>query len=166
MTLIDAIRGRRSIRAYKNAPVTKEQVDSLLEAAMLAPSANNGRPWEFIVVQNRQTLDTIAATHPYAKMLKQAPAAIILCGNPDPQDYMAAFFPQDCAAATQNILLRAVDMGLGTCWCGVYPVEKRMQELRDILGITSTPFNIIALGVPNESPAPRGTFDPAKVTYR
>jgi nitroreductase len=99
-------------------------------------------------------------------MLKQASAAIVMCGNPDPADYMAAFFPQDCGAATQNILLRAVELGLGTCWCGVYPIEARMQEMRDILGITGIPFNIIAVGVPDENPAARGYYDKAKVTYR
>jgi nitroreductase len=166
MTLTEAIKARRSIRKYKNAEVSGEQIDALLEAAMLAPSANNKRPWDFVVVKSRDLLNKIADTHPYAKMLKQAACAIVICGDPDPTDYMGAFFPQDCGAATQNILLEAVDLGLGACWCGVYPNEERVKELREILGSAKTPFNVIAIGVPDEAPAPRGFYDKAKVEYR
>jgi nitroreductase len=165
MTLLDAIRARRSIRKYKAADVTQEQLDALLEAAMLSPSANNRRPWNFVVVKSRDKLDQIAASHPFAKMLKQAPLAIVICGEIDSADYMSSFFPQDCGAATQNLLLRAVDLGLGTCWCGVYPNETLIKKFRSILGITSIPFNVIAVGVPDENPAPRGKYEAQKVTY-
>jgi nitroreductase len=165
MTLIDAIKTRRSIRSFTQAEVTQEQIEALLEAAMLAPSANNGRPWRFVVEKNKDTLKALAAVHPFAKMLLQASHAILLCGKPDPADYMSQFFPQDCGAATQNLLLRAVDLGLGTCWCGVYPRESLMKAVQKILHIDDLPFNIIAVGVPAESPAPRGSYDPQKVTY-
>jgi nitroreductase len=165
MTLTEAIRARRSIRSYKTDEVPQEAIDALLEAAMLAPSANNGRPWNFVVVKSRDKLDALKDAHPYAKMLKSAPLAIIVCGTVDSADYMSSFFPQDCGAATQNLLLRAADLGLGTCWCGVYPNEALIKKLRDILGITNIPFNIIAVGVPDENPAPRGKYEAGKVTY-
>jgi nitroreductase len=165
MTLTEAIHARRSIRKYKAQEVTQEQLDALLEAAMLAPSANNGRPWNFVVVRSRDKLDQIAAAHPYAKMLKQATLAIVICGEIDSTDYMSSFFPQDCGAATQNLLLKAVDLGLGTCWCGVYPVEALIKKFRDILGIASIPFNVIAVGVPDENPAQRGKCEAQKVAY-
>jgi nitroreductase len=166
MTLIDAIKTRRSIRSYKPVEVTQEQIEALLEAAMLAPSANNGRPWRFVVVKSKDTLKALAAIHPYAQMLLQASCAIVVCGKPDPTDYMSQFFPQDCGAATQNLLLRAVDLGLGACWCGVYPNESLMAKIQELLHMDDLPFNIIAVGVPNEAPAPRGSYDPKKVSYR
>jgi len=116
----ELIENRRSIRKFRaDVPVSREQLDQMLEAAMLAPSACNTRPWEFIAVTKRETLDAIAGIHPYAKMCATATAAIIIVAIPQTQPLPADFYPQDCGAATQNILLEAVSMGLGTCWCGV-----------------------------------------------
>jgi len=158
---------RRSIRKYKkDSPVTQEQLKQLLGAAMIAPSARNSRPWEFIAITKRELLDKIVTIHPNAKMLESASAAIIIVAVP-PADMPAAFFPQDCGAATQNILLEAAAMGLGTCWCGVYPIEERMDSLRELLGVAKEklPFCVIAVGSPDEAPDQRGFFDEARVTY-
>ncbi|MCL2127252.1 MAG: nitroreductase family protein [Treponema sp.] len=163
----ESIENRRSVRKFDpGTPVTKEQLGRLLEAAMLAPSACNSRPWEFIAVTKREILDEIARIHPYAKMCKTAAAAIIVVAVPQtgrPSDY----FPQDCAAATQNILLEAVSMGLGTCWCGVYPKEERVADIAALFGIREPkiPFNVIAIGAPAETPDRKGFFDEARVTY-
>ena len=165
--MIEAIESRRSIRKYiGNKPVTKEQLNKLLEAAMLAPSACNSRPWEFIVVTKREILDEIVRVHPYAKMCGTAAAAIIVVALPKtgmPEGY----FPQDCGAATENILLEAASMGLGTCWCGVYPKEERIASFRELFNIREPkiPFNVIAIGTPGEDPARRGFFEESKVTY-
>ena len=141
----EIIKNRRSVRKYQSdKPVTKEQLNLLLEAAMLAPSACNSRPWEFIAITNRELLNEIAKVHPYAKMCETATAAIIVVAIPQrgrPQGY----YPQDCGAATQNILLEAVSMGLGTCWCGVYPKEDRIALLRELLDIPSTKLQLIHL---------------------
>jgi nitroreductase len=165
--MVDIIRSRRSIRSYDpSVPVTREQLNELLEAAMLAPSARNTRPWEFIVVTKREMLDEIVKVHPYASMCKTATAAIIVVAIP--QDELPnGYFSQDCGAASQNILLRAVELGLGTCWCGVYPREERVSALRELFAIPEPkiPFCVIAVGTPAESPAARGFFDANKVTY-
>ena len=161
------IQDRRSIRKYQSGKsVTKEQLKQLLEAAMLAPSACNSRPWEFIAVTKRETLNEIVRIHEYAHMCETAAAAIIIVATPqkgDPEGY----FPQDCGAATQNILLEAVSMGLGSCWCGVYPREKRVETFRKLFNIPASkiPMNVIAIGTPNEAPAQRGFFDESKVTF-
>ncbi|MDR3146145.1 MAG: nitroreductase family protein [Treponema sp.] len=161
MTLHEAIHTRRSIRKYKKTEeVTQAQIDALLEAAMLAPSANNSRPWEFVVVKSREQLDKIVRLHPYAGMLREAPLAIVVCARTE-----GDFFPQDCGAAVENILLQAVEIGLGTCWCGVYPKEKLVKGVREALAIKSTPFCVIAVGVPDESPKARGFYDGERVTY-
>ena len=166
MTVMEAIRTRRSIRKYvPGAEVTQEQIDSLLEAAMMAPSAINLRPWEFVVVRDRAILKGIMEIHEYAKMLKTASLAIVVVGLPRNTPDGIEFYPQDCGAATQNILLQAVAMGLGTCWCAVYPNEKRVTQFKELLGIDGVPYNVIAVGVPDEQPAARGFFQPEKVKY-
>ena len=163
----ELIEKRRSIRKYKpDKPVTREQLKQLLEAAMLAPSACNSRPWEFIAITKREVLDEITRVHPFATMCKTATAAIVVVGIPqsgDPEGY----FSQDCAAATQNILLEAVSLGLGTCWCGVYPREERVAAFRKLFNIKApkVPFNVIAIGTPAEAPDRRGFFEESKVTY-
>ena len=164
---MDLIRARRSVRKFQaGKTVTRAQVDRLLEAAMLAPSACNSRPWEFVAVTRRDVLDEIARIHPYAKMCETAAAAIVVVAVPQ-EGRPEGYFPQDCGAATQNILLEAVAMGLGTCWCGVYPRDERMAELAKLLHIPAPkiPFNVIAIGVPDEAPAQRGFFEKSKVTY-
>ncbi|MCL2192100.1 MAG: nitroreductase family protein [Treponema sp.] len=164
----ELIENRRSIRKFKaDRPVTREQLDKLLEAAMLAPSACNTRPWEFIAITKRETLDEIARLHPYAKMCATATAAIVMVAIPQTEPLPSDFYPQDCGAATQNILLEAVSLGLGTCWCGVCPKEERMAEIRGLFDICEPkiPFCVIAIGAPDEAPDRRGVFDKAKVTY-
>lgn len=169
MTTTEAIRERRSIRKYKpGAEITQEQIELLLEAAMMAPSACHTRPWEFIVVRNREKLNAITAVHPHTKMLETASLAIVVCALPETQPEGAkahGFFPQDCGAATQNILLQAAELGLGSCWCGVYPKEGYIANVREILGITALPFNIIAIGVPDDTPKARGFFEESKIRY-
>ncbi|MCL2487286.1 MAG: nitroreductase family protein [Oscillospiraceae bacterium] len=165
--MTDIIQNRRSIRRFQpDKPVTREQLDQLLTAAMLAPSACNSRPWEFIAVTDRALLDKIAAIHPNAKMCATATAAIIVVALPQ-QGRPEGYFPQDCGAATQNILLQAAALGLGTCWCGVYPRTDRMASIAELFSITAPkiPFCVIAVGLPDEAPERRGFFETGKVTY-
>ena len=165
--MVSAIESRRSVRKYKqDGPVTRQQLDGLLHAAMLAPSARNSRPWEFIVITKREILDKIESVHPNANMLKTAAAAIVVVASPQ-SGIAEGYYPQDCGAATQNILLEATGMGLGSCWCGVYPNEDRVASISRILNIEKPkiPFNVIAIGVPDEAPAQRGFFEAERVTY-
>lgn len=167
MELSEVIRARRSIRKYqKGANVPRQNVEKILEAAMMAPSACNTRPWEFVVVEDESKKEELMAAHPYTQMLKTATLAIVVCGRPDLQEgRCGAFFPQDCGGAIENILLQAKDLGYGTCWCGCYPDEARVKKLQSILDVTSLPMAIVAVGVPDEAPNPRGYFDPSRVKY-
>ena len=167
MTVTEAIRARRSVRDFKQgAEVTEEQIKLLLEAAMMAPSACNTRPWEFAVITNREMLDKIREYHRHTRMLATASLAIVVCALPETQEGVSAgFFPQDCAAATQNILLQAVELGLGCCWCGVYPKDGFVEKTRELLGVSGLPFCIIAIGVPEINPDARGFYDETKVKY-
>ncbi|MDR1636945.1 MAG: nitroreductase family protein [Treponema sp.] len=164
MTVGEAIRARRSIRKYQAGHVIpQEQLDAILEAGMLAPSAMNLRPYEFVVLRDRGKFPGIIRIHPYARMLETASVCIVVCGFSG--DGGSQWFQQDCGAVTENMLLQALEFGLGTCWCGVYPVMDRVEGFKKLLGIDSTPFGLIALGLPDESPAMRGRYEAAKVRY-
>ena len=165
MNCYEAIRARRSIRKYeKGVKIPRSDIEKMLEAAMMAPSARNSRPWEFAVVESEEGKRRLMAAHPYCGMLETAYCAIVVSGLPDalPNE---AFWPEDCGAAIENILLQAVDLGYGTCWCGCYPKTERALAVKEAIGAKGMPVAIIAVGKSAESPAPRGYFDPAKVRY-
>lgn len=152
---------RRSIRKYTEKPVSDEEIRSLLEAAMAAPSANNGQPWRFVVVRDKEKLRRLAAAHPYGKMLAEAALAIAVCGDPAASQWWVV----DCAAATENILLAATGLGLGGVWLGCHGREEREEGIRRELGIPATigVLSLVALGHPAEQKEPRTQYDPAKV---
>ena len=159
---------RRSIRRFRPEPVKVGQVELLLKAAMAAPSAANRQPWHFVVVTDMGTRSALGASHPYAKMLGEAPLCIVPCGEPglsipDRNEYWI----QDVAAATENLLLAAVGLGLGAVWCGVYPVEERVEATRRILGIPDTvvPFAYVAVGHPAEERPARTQYQPTRVHW-
>ena len=163
--MLTAIKERRSIRRYKTDPLTPEQIDALLRAAMMAPSARNGQPWHFVVCDDRAVIDALRAEHPYSAMLEKAPVCVVICGEADPG--VPGYWQQDCAAATQNLLLAAADMGLGTCWMGVAPRDDRMEPVKRLLGIPNgiEPFNMIAVGYADEKPPAADRYDPKKVHF-
>ena len=167
MNTLEAIKSRRSIRKYKaDAAVPREIILQLLEAAMMAPSACNTRPWEFVVVESREVKERIRKAMPYTQMLQTAPVAIVVCGKPEVQKQVCpGFWPQDCGAAVENILLAAKELGYGTCWCGCYPLEKRVEDMKQILDVSSVPFAVVAIGEADESPDARGFLDESKVKY-
>jgi len=170
--ILQPINTRRSIRKFKPTPITKEQTRLLLEAAMLSPSACNTRPWRFIAISNRAVLDKITEVHSHAKMLTTAQLAIVVVALPATQEgnmngLPFGFYPQDCGAATQNIMLQAESMGFGSCWCGVYPKGEKMAALSQLLEIPKgeLPFCVIAIGEKDEEPAQRGKYEEEKVTW-
>ncbi len=152
---------RRSIRRYSGAPVSDEDVRSLLEAAMAAPSANDRQPWRFVLIRDREKLQRLAAVHPYGKMLAGAALAIAVCGDAAVSDWWVV----DCAAATENILLAAAGLGLGGVWLGCHGRAEREEQIRRELGIPSTigVLSLIALGHPAEHKEPRTQYDHAKI---
>jgi nitroreductase len=142
---------RRSIRKYKTDAISNEQIDKLLQAAMYAPSANNLQPWHFVVVTDRSIIDKITEIHPYAKMLKNAPLAILVCADQQIEK-TEGYWVQDCSAAIQNILLAAHGMELGSVWLGVYPRTERILSVKNLFKLPENiyPLSIIAIGYPDE----------------
>jgi len=161
----DPVLARRSIRAYTDEPVTDEQVERLLRAAMAAPSAGNQQPWAFVVVRDRATLEAVPSVHPYARMIAHAPLAIVVCGAGVESGRWPRFWDQDCAAAVENLLIEAQALGLGAVWLGVHPLEERVTGVRKLLGIPDdvTPFAIVPVGCPAETKPPSDRYDPERV---
>ncbi|MGB4587713.1 MAG: nitroreductase family protein [Clostridiaceae bacterium] len=148
---MEAIFTRRSIRKYKNQPVEKEKIDKLLKAAMQAPSAGNQQPWEFIVVQERENLVRLSEASPYSKPVKDAPLAFVLLGNVERMKFPENW-QQDMGAATENILLQAVELKLGAVCIGIAPSEDRENFVKKMYSLPENikPFCIIAIGYPAE----------------
>lgn len=164
MEALNCIMTRRSVRKYKPGKIPEAKLRKILEAAMSAPSARNRQPWRFVVVRERETLLKLTDVHPYAQMLREAAAAIVVCG--DLSDVKAsAYWEQDCAAATQNALLAAHALGLGAVWLGVHPREERVSGVQKLLHIPKdvVPLSIVSLGSPGEKPATGKRYDGNKV---
>ena len=165
METIKAIMSRRSIRKFKNSPVADKDIQTLLEAAMTAPSAGDGRPWHFVVVKKRESLDALADRIDEGnQMFKQAQAAILICGDESKEGF-PGFYPQDCSCAAQNMYLAAHDLGLGTVWIALWSVPPRIQGIRDIIKVPEniTPFAIFPVGVPDEKPEEEYRYDESRV---
>lgn len=153
---MEAIFQRSSIRKYKDMPVEENKIKRLLEAAMAAPSAGNERPWQFLVINNREILREITTFHPYANMLNECHVAIVVCGDMD-LDKFNGFWIQDCSAATENILIEATYLGLGSVWLGVYPLEERIKGLQKLLNLPDSiiPLSIIPVGYSIDGAIPK-----------
>ena len=160
--MVHTIFARRSIRKYTAEPISEAHVNTLLEAAMAAPSASNRKPWHFVVVTDRGMLDRLAEVHPHGKMLFNATLCIAVCGGPVDSE---RYWVQDCSAATENLLLAATALGLGAVWLGVYPRPERITPVREVLGIPEAmaPLNLISIGRPAEEKEPRTQYDAARV---
>ena len=150
---------RRSVRKFKDTPVERELIEKLVEAADAAPSACNKRPIEFYVVTNEAKLNEISKAGIFTRM--KAPLIIVVVGNlnkalPSP---MSDYWIHDAGAASENILIEATMLGLGSCWCGIHPQKRVMEKVREALGLSERqiPFSMIKIGYPNEShPAHEG----------
>lgn len=158
---LSAIWGRRSIRAFTGKPVPAKIIADLLRAGMAAPSAAAKDPWRFVVVRDRGMLRRMAVVLPHGRMLTNAGAGIVVCGD------LAAVYRgqlsyllQDCSAATENILLAAHVLGLGTCWLGVHPRKALIDGVRALFRIPPgvLPVSAIAVGYPAERLEPRTRY--------
>ena len=166
MEMIEGILTRRSIRKYTDKNITKEQVDTLLKAAMYAPSARNQQPWHFVVVTERGILNQITQVHPYAKMLVEAQLAVLVCGD-ETLELSQGYWVIDCSAATENILLAAHGIGLGAVWLGLHPREERKQAIRDLFKLPENiqPLSLISIGYPDEVKETPERFKPERIHY-
>lgn len=147
----EIIKTRRSIRQYQDREVDDEDILKILKAGMQAPGSRLGaEPWEFVVIKNKDTLMELAEIKP---RVKTAPVAIVLVANIERAFYKTVW-QQDMGAACENMLLEAVNLGLGALWNGVAPEEERMEKIAKIIGIDDItnlkPYSIVTVGYPAE----------------
>ena len=163
---LDFIYRRRSVRKYENREIPAEMFNDLFEAAMSAPSAVAKDPWHFLLIRDRKALDNIVKILPNGQMLRQAPAAVVVCGDINKAHANEiSYMLQDLSAAVENLLLAATALGLGSCWLGMHPRPDRIDGIRSLFSLPENiiPMCGIALGWPAENPEPRARFKPERV---
>ena len=163
---LDNIFARRSVRSYTDEPVSPEQVETILKAAMAAPSGMNMQPWRFVVVTDQKVKDKLAVG--FNKMIAKAPVVIIVCGKTTnklgaPNKNWTA----DCAASTENLLLAVEALGLGAVWTACYPYEDRMNPTVEALGLPEniSPYCIVPIGHPAGNDKPKDKWNPENIHY-
>ncbi len=162
---MNAIFKRKSIRKYLSIKVDRELLSHLCYAGMQAPSAHNAKPWEFLIIDDKEIISLVSTFSPYATFAKDAPALIVVLLDTTKTVKKYPKWEQDLSAATQNILLELTDKGLGGCWLGLYPNEERMEEVSRMCSLPShiLPFSVISLGYPQEEYHNVDKRDPALI---
>jgi nitroreductase len=156
--ILDFVCRRRSVRSFQKKSIPDEILEVLLKAAMAAPSGNNAQPWEFVIVREPKIKEDLSRVHPWVHMAAEAPAAVVVLG-----DRSSKWWEHDCAAATENLLLAAANLGLGAVWCGIK--EDHEMAVRRILGVPGQlgVLCILPIGYPAESPAPHTKYRKDKI---
>ena len=164
MEILNGIITRRSVRQYTDEVIPQEKVDELVKYGMYAPSARNCQPWHFVLLNDREMFLKIEAFHPYSKMLKHAQWGIVVCGD-EQLAHTPDYFPVDCSAATQNILLAAHGMGYGAVWLGIYPRPERIAAMKALLDLPPHihAFSLISVGCAAQQPPQQERFHPERI---
>lgn len=165
---MNAIFKRCSVRQFTEEPVSIDDIERLMRAAMAAPSAGNQQPWEFYIARDETTRMALAASSPYAGPAKHAPCVIVACARTEGLRF-APCVPLDMSAAVENLLLEAANIGLGAVWLGIAPERDRMAAAAVALGSPrdTEPFALIAVGHPDHRPDPKGPtrYDETRVHW-
>ena len=163
---LDNIHARKSVRSYTDENVTPEQVETLLRAAMAAPSGMNAQPWRFVVVREQEVKNKLAGG--FNKMIAKAPVVIVVCGKTtNKTGGQNGNWTADCAVAAENLLLAAEALGLGAVWTACYPYEDRMKPTIEALGLPDEvkPLCIIPVGHPAGKDKPKDKWNPENIHY-
>lgn len=165
MELKEGIKQRRSARTFNNDAVEKEKLEEMLRAAMQAPSAHNQQPWEFLVIQQPETLAELSQVHQYTAPLAGAPACVVALMNRN-RLKVEAFWQQDLSAAVQNMMLQAVDLGLSTLWMGITPIEEYQKKVKEICALPKEveAFGLFAVGYSDKNRF-KDRFDDARIHW-
>ena len=161
---MDILLERKSVRHYTDEAVKDEDLNYILRAAMSAPTARNTRCYSFIVIKEKEMHKKIASVHPAAQMILGAPVAVLVVGDTD--KVYGNYLPQDCAAATQNMLLAATAKGYGSVWCGVYDTE-RQEALEKLFDLPSNikAFSVVVMGKSADNSPAKNGWQPEKIKY-
>jgi len=159
--ILSVLTRRRSVRAFTGASVDVELLNTALKAAMAAPSANNVRPWQFVVVTEKARVEALCRVHPYAAFGANAGAVVLPFGKKTEHRW----FDQDMAAATENLLVAVANLGLGATWCGMD--DSYQQDIRALVGLPEGEyvFALIPVGVPAEEKPSRTQYEVSRVHW-
>jgi nitroreductase len=162
--VLDAMLRRRSVREFDGRPVSEEDEGRLLQAAFSGPSSTNSRPWHFIVIRDPERRRDLAGLHDYTAPLADAPLVIAVLGHPS-----SAWWIEDCSAATENILLEATELGLGSIWCGVRIPDGDEREYYPMLGVPQESqwrvLSLVGIGHALEQKRARTQYEADKVSH-
>ena len=158
---------RRSIRKYQSKPVEQEKMERILRAGMQAPSAQNEQPWEFLVVQSEQGREALAASSPYAGSCRRAPVVIVALADLNRISPESPWWVQDMSACVENMLIEAVEQGLGGVWLGMYPRQDRVSAIREAFELPENliPFAAVPVGHPAGEQKAKDRFDPKRIRW-
>lgn len=169
-TPYENILGRRSVRSYTDEAVSETDIEKVLRAAMAAPSAMNRQPWEFVVIDDRALLDSLAGRLRHARMLADAPLAIAVCARriitlSDGTVTENMFWQQDASAATENLLLAAESLGLGAVWTAAYPDPVRAGAVKEALSLPDDveALCVVVIGHPAGNESPKDKWKPERI---
>lgn len=168
-TTIADIMTRTSVRSYTDKEVSEETLDTLMRAAMAAPTAGNKQPWRFVIINDRSLLDSIGTNFNTMTMASKAAVAVVMCGDVtatfegEGRDYWV----QDVSAASENLLLAAHAVGLGAVWCGIYPQSERVKQFSEMLRLPEEiiPMACICIGYPEGETTPKDKWHPEYIRY-
>ena len=166
MNVFEAIHTRRSVRRFTEEPVTDEHIETLLRAAMAAPTAGNSQCWRFVVITDKKLLQCLPTIQPHARAAEKSALTVVVCADlgvkmrPDR-------WVQDLSAAMQNVLLAARGLGLGACWCTVHPEPEWERGVAELCGLPVhiRPLALCAVGHPDAPQEVVDRFDPDKIHY-
>jgi nitroreductase len=166
MEIQEALLNRRSIRKYKDQNISKDDINKILKAAMYAPSAMNTQAWHFILIEDKNVLIETIKSISYAEMLKQSTAAIIVCGDLA-FEKNESWLLQNCSASTQNILLSAHGLGVGSCWIAIHGMDDVYKNIKAQFKLPENivPVSLISLGYPDEVVNAEERFKEDKIHY-
>ena len=177
---LEVIKARTSIRSFTGEKLTEDQIHTLLDAAMAAPTDANIQPWRFIVITDDEIKAGLYQGEKHKHMVTTAGAVIVVCGettrmvkprdaaeDAEPVERPNNYWFEDCSAATENLLLAATALDLGAVWLSCYPTERIVDRIRAYLGIPSnvTPLAIVPVGYPAETPTPKDKWNPDNIHY-
>lgn len=162
---MNSIFHRTSIRKYQDRGIEQEKIVRMLRAAMAAPSACNQQPWEYYVVTDRQMIEQLSQSSPYAGCAKAAPVVFVACYRVECT--VPEFAQIDLSASVENLLLQADAEGLGAVWMGVAPRKERMEDVAKLLGLPERlkVFAMIACGYPAEEKKQQDRYEESRVHY-
>jgi nitroreductase len=164
MDTLTAIHTRRSVRSFTDEPVSEADLKTVLGAAMVAPSAGNCQCWVFLVIDDPKLLARAPEINQYAAMAAKAPLAVLVCGDTLVERY-PGYWVQDCSAATENLLLAARAVGLGSVWTGIHPVQERVDKAKALFRLPENimPLGLVVLGHPAKEQKYEDRYVEAKI---